>query len=261
MSRLTVNYHQAGADADNKVFLHDIDSALDELKRWKNNRDRDFSEAAEEISSNDGERPEIDDTGRDNDIPLLPQTARTADEKAVSLTLIIVQTSCKFVFTAQMKSLSALLVSPRQGDSDDEDLKESQLSRSEHETMFMMIEEQVRRYYTLLEQYIAHDVMPYHNTLEYHLMRICHCPLQAREEVARKYVANDKVFLIVYYVDTQNLPSKCINAMFVAYLFQESGLDEMENLEAQLRRFTEDLNRFEWTASLPTNTPQSENEC
>lgn len=79
-------YVQAEVDADNRIFLHDLDSALNDLQKWREMREQ-AAQDAEEASSFEGEGPETDNDERvEREVFSLPfQSARMADEKAVRL--------------------------------------------------------------------------------------------------------------------------------------------------------------------------------
>ena len=124
------------------MFLQDLDSALGDLRRWREDRERDAAELSSDDSSK-GVRPETDDTLDYEEAQVPPLVARTADEKAVSVVVL-----CLVVwFIRRMVQITSLhellLLSSRRADSDDEDLKEGQRNRSEQERMFHLIEQQV----------------------------------------------------------------------------------------------------------------------
>jgi hypothetical protein len=75
---------QAEVDADNRIFLHDLDSAISDLQKWKDMRSQN-AEDAEETSSLEGDNPETEERAvREREVFSLPlQSARMADEKAV----------------------------------------------------------------------------------------------------------------------------------------------------------------------------------
>ena len=76
-------------DAENKMFLNDIDSALDDLQRWKHMREETVKDEGD-TSSVEGDRPETEDSPvhtKEILLPTLP-TAHVADEKVVRNTII-----------------------------------------------------------------------------------------------------------------------------------------------------------------------------